>query len=85
MLERKYRNAAREWAWLRGAVQAAGISKPTTCHSLRHSFATHLLEQGADSRTIQKLRDHSDVKTSMIDTYVLNRAPSWLRSASKVL
>jgi site-specific recombinase XerD len=65
---------------VRQAAREAGITKRATCHTLRHSFATHLQEDGYVIRAIQQLLGHRDLKTTMMYTHVLNRGGAGVRS-----
>ncbi|MFH1933596.1 MAG: tyrosine-type recombinase/integrase [Pseudomonadota bacterium] len=69
---------------VKSAALRSGVTKKVSCHTLRHSFATHLLEAGYDIRTVQELLGHADVSTTMIYTHVLSRPGLSVRSPADI-
>lgn len=80
LIRRHHINTSTLQKAVRAAARLAGLQKRVTCHTFRHSFATHLLEASYDIRTVQELLGHKDVRTTMIYTHVLNRGPLAVRS-----
>lgn len=84
-IKRHHRSPSAVQKAVKRAVRGAGITKPASPHTLRHSFATHLLKQGTDIRTVQELLGHQDLRTTQVYTHVLQKGKAGTRSPLSII